>query len=622
MRGAGETAARPSVSVVVASFNYADLIGYALDSVLSQTFPADEIIVVDDGSHDDSVAVVRGYAQKHPSVKLYQHEGGVNKGLPATLALGVAKATGDWVAFCEADDMWEPTCLEERVQLIAAHAGESPKIVINDVVPFGDSERCRAATGAARRNMARLPDARNRIGAAEFRKFNLICTFSCCMVDRKTLAECDFASCPRPANIDWWLWRQICCVNDLYVVHKGLTKWRMHESFLVREPLESLLRHDAFLRDMDRLLVRRFPAEAAALAPLVEERERFSVVGGRLLDRGDEAEVQPFFSVIMPTYNRAFCIERAIDSLLGQTYGNFELVIVDDASTDGTADLLRSRYPGEIASGRIKYVLIEKGGVSKARNAGLRVAGGEWIAYLDSDNEVVPTFLETFARAIAVHPDAQNLYAKLICRDSRRRVGAEFDLGRLLNSNYIDLGVYVHRRALIDELGPFDENMTRLVDWELIARQCKEHSPVFIDETLLVYADMKGAGVLRITTTADLASNREYFHRKHGGHSVDADGKASFAGDWAVARAFERGSWLRGVLKRLVPYAMQKKFAYRKYGIRFPELGAFWSVLPFGLVCMLKRMDPDNGVNMGACDSGGIHCHRDFCYNKRDKERG
>ena len=67
---------------------------------------------------------------------------------------------------------------------------------------------------------------------------------------------------------------------------------------------------------------------------------------------------------------------------------------------------------------------------------------------------------------------------------------------------------------------------------------------------------------------------------------------------------------------------MQKKFAYRKYGIRFPELGAFWSVLPFGLVCMLKRMDPDHGVNMGACDSGGIHCHRDFCYNKRDKERG
>ena len=586
---------KPSISVVVASFNYAGLIGGALDSLLSQTLPADEIIVVDDGSQDDSVAVVRGYAQKHPSVKLYQHEGGVNRGLPATLELGVAKATGDWVAFCESDDLWEPTCIEERVRLIAAHADESPKIVVNDVMPFGDPDRCRAAKATALRNMSRLSGERNSIGAAEFRKFNLICTFSCCMVDRKTLAECDFASCPRPANIDWWLWRQICCVNDVYVVHKGLTRWRMHESFLVREPLESLLRHDAFLRDMDRLLVRRFPAEATALAPLDEERERFSVADGRLLDRGGESEVQPFFSVVMPTYNRAFCIERAIDSLLGQTYGNYELVIVDDASTDGTGDLLRRRYSGEIASGRIKYELIEKGGVCKARNAGLRVAGGEWIAYLDSDNEMVPTFLETFARAIAVHPDAQYLYAKLICRDSHRRVGAEFDLGRLLNSNYIDLGVYVHRRALIDELGPFDENMTRLVDWELIARQCKKHSPVFVDETLLVYDDMKGAGVLRITTTADLASNREYFHRKHGGHSIDADGRSSFAGG-AVAKAFESGSWLRGILKRLAPYAMQKKYAYRRYGIYFPELGRFWRVLPFGLVCMLKRMDPDNGT--------------------------
>ena len=597
--GLREMAARPSVSVVVASFNYAGLIGDALDSILAQTLPADEIVVVDDGSRDDSVAVVRDYAQRHPSIKLYQHEGGANRGLPATLALGVAKASGDWVAFCEADDMWEPTCLEERVRLVAAHAGESPRIVVNDVAPFGDPDRCRMATCAARRNMARLSGARNRIGAVEFRKFNWICTFSCCMVDRRTLAECDFASCPRPANVDWWLWRQICCVNDVYVVHKRLTRWRMHESFLVKEPLESLLRHDAFLCDMDRLLVRRFPAEAAALAPLAEARERFSVVGGRLLDRGDEAEVQPFFSVVMPTYNRAFCIERAIDSLLGQTYGNFELVIADDASTDGTGDLLRRRYPGEIASGRIKYVPIEKGGVSKARNAGLRVAGGEWIAYLDSDNEMVPTFLESFARAIAARPDAQNFYAKLICRDSHRRVGGEFDLGRLLCSNYIDLGVYVHRRALIDELGPFDENMTRLVDWELIARQCKKHPPVFVDETLLVYDDMKGEGVSRITTTADLASNREYFHRKHGGRSIDADGRASSAGDRVVSRAFESGSRLRGFLKRLAPYAMQRKYAYRRYGIYFPELGAFWGALPFGLVCMLKRMDPDNGTNIG-----------------------
>lgn len=596
-----QVAVKPKISVVVASYNYAGFIGDTLDSILAQTCPADEIIVVDDGSHDDSVAVVRAYAQENPSIRLYRHEGGVNRGLPATLALGVAKASSDWIAFCEADDMWEPTCLEERVRLIAAHAGESPKIVVNDVMPFGDPGRCCMAMGAARRNMARLPSVRNRIGAAEFRKFNWICSFSCCMVERKALAECDFASCPRPANIDWWLWRQLCCTNDIYVVHKRLTKWRMHESFLAREPLESFLRHDAFLRDMDRLLVRRFPVEAAALAPLVEERERFAVVDGMLTERGRKAAVQPFFSVVMPTYNRAFCIERAIGSLLGQTYGNFELVIADDASTDGTADLLRRRYDGELASGRIKYVKIAKGGVSKARNAALLAAGGEWIAYLDTDNEVVPTFLESFARAIAARPDAQNLYAKLVCRDSRRRVGGEFDLDRLLCSNYIDLGVYVHRRSLIGELGSFDENMTRLVDWDLIARQCKRHEPVFVDETLLIYDDSKEPGVSRITTTVDLASNRAYFHRKHGGRTIDADGKSSSASDCGVPGILDNGSRLRGFLKRLAPYAMQRKYAYRRYGIYFPELGTFWGALPFGLVCMLKRMDPDNGTNIGSC---------------------
>ena len=80
---------------------------------------------------------------------------------------------------------------------------------------------------------------------------------------------------------------------------------------------------------------------------------------------------------------------------------------------------------------------------------------------------------------------------------------------------------------------------------------------------------------------------------------ANADGTASSAGDRVVSRAFESGSRLRGFLKRLAPYAMQRKYAYRRYGIYFPELGAFWGALPFGLVCMLKRMDPDNGTNIG-----------------------
>ena len=596
MGDASQVAAKPRISVVVASYNYAGFIGATLDSLLAQTLPAAEIIVVDDGSQDGSVSIVRGYAERNPSVKLYLHEHGENRGLPATLELGVAKAAGDWVAFCESDDMWEPTCLEERVQLISAHAGESPKIVVNDVAPFGDPDRCLAANAAARQSMSRLPGERNHIGAAEFRTRNWICTFSCCMVERATLAACDFASCPRPANLDWWLWRQICCMNDVYVVHRKLTKWRMHESFLAVEPLESLLRHDSFLQDMDRILVRRFPAAAAELEPLVLERARFTIGGGKLLDGGRESSVQPCFSIVMPTYNRAHCIERAIDSLLCQTYRNFELVVVDDASTDGTGDLLRRRYPGEISSGRIKYTLVEKGGVSKARNAGLRVAGGEWIGYLDSDNEVVPTFLEAFARAIAAHPNVQNFYARLICREKRRRIGEPFDLSRLLDANYIDLGVYVHHRSLIDELGGFDENMARLVDWELIARQCKAHTPVFIDETVMLYND--SVDMPRITNTVGLVESRAYFHRKHGGRTIGPDGMPLARRD-PVIGAFKRGSRLRGVLKRIAPYSVQRKYAYRQYGLYFPDLGTFLGVLPFGLVCALKGMDPENGTSIG-----------------------
>ena len=108
-----------------------------------------------------------------------------------------------------------------------------------------------------------------------------------------------------------------------------------------------------------------------------------------------------FFSVIMPTYNRAFCIGRAIDALLAQTHQDFELIVVDDGSTDGTAELIQSKYADALASGKLVFLPQEKNaGVCAARNKGLEKARYAWIAYADTDNVPRPDFLETFANGI------------------------------------------------------------------------------------------------------------------------------------------------------------------------------------------------------------------------------
>src|SRR3989338_2429905 len=98
----------------------------------------------------------------------------------------------------------------------------------------------------------------------------------------------------------------------------------------------------------------------------------------------------PSVSVVIPTYNRAVRVKNAIDSVLSQTAADYEIVVVDDGSTDGTADIIHSTYGS-------KVILIEQEnkGVSAARNTGVRAARGDLIAFLDNDDRWMPEKLQT-----------------------------------------------------------------------------------------------------------------------------------------------------------------------------------------------------------------------------------
>ena len=106
-------------------------------------------------------------------------------------------------------------------------------------------------------------------------------------------------------------------------------------------------------------------------------------------------------SVIMPTYNRVDIIGRAIDSVLKQTYDNFELIIIDDGSTDNTETSIKDKYDEYIQNGKIKYIKQKNSGVNIARNNGLSKATGNIIAYLDSDNYWMDTYLEKMVSALS-----------------------------------------------------------------------------------------------------------------------------------------------------------------------------------------------------------------------------
>ncbi len=102
--------------------------------------------------------------------------------------------------------------------------------------------------------------------------------------------------------------------------------------------------------------------------------------------------MSPLVSVILPTHNRSMFLNRAIESVLKQTYKNWELIIVDDASTDGTEELFKDI---SLQDERIQYHKLEKnGGACIARNMGIRLSKGEYITFLDSDDEYFPKKIE------------------------------------------------------------------------------------------------------------------------------------------------------------------------------------------------------------------------------------
>ena len=192
-------------------------------------------------------------------------------------------------------------------------------------------------------------------------------------------------------------------------------------------------------------------------------------------------DYHPLVSVIMPTFNRRTSIEYALTSVLTQTYDNFELLIIDDGSTDGTVEFLNT-IPDE----RLKILSHgENKGCSFSRNYGLKNAKGDIIMYLDSDNTWDPRYIEAMVGAFFELPDADALYCgQYLIRNfsSEHPFGVRFcSFNKLLlhNHNFIDLNCFCHKKEIINDIGAFDETLWRLVDWDLILR---------ISNTLKIYS--------------------------------------------------------------------------------------------------------------------------------------
>lgn len=213
----------------------------------------------------------------------------------------------------------------------------------------------------------------------------------------------------------------------------------------------------------------------------------------------DSIEKQPLVSIIMPTYNRAYIIGNAISSVIEQRYCNWELIIVDDGSSDNTREVVDS-----FDDIRIKFYSTPKNsGVSKARNMALEKSSGKYISYLDTDNDWSPNFLLNMIGNMEENPEFESAYsAQNIFKEQRKLTGIRFGLFNrtlLENRNYIDMNAYVHKRTLLDRLGGFDIKLRRLVDYDLVLRYTEDNKPLAVKNALSNYYYNEGEETITVT---------------------------------------------------------------------------------------------------------------------------
>lgn len=209
-------------------------------------------------------------------------------------------------------------------------------------------------------------------------------------------------------------------------------------------------------------------------------------------------------SIIMPVRNRGGSMRKAVESVLTQTWPNWELLIVDDGSWDDTldiAEILAARDP------RIRLIRQEHLGVCAARNAGIADASGEFIAFLDSDNTWEPTFLGDMVTYMS-RRGSISAYATIALDDGenvRYRYGSPAPQS-LLRGNSIDLNVLVARRDAVQAVGGFDPSLRRAVDYDLILKLAA-HAPIDHVPTLGALYDNSEDSTDRISTTEAIGWN-------------------------------------------------------------------------------------------------------------------
>ncbi len=475
------------VSVIIPVYNAERHIRQCLNSILNQTLGSIEVICVDDGSSDSSVEIIKEFAAGDNRVKLITQS---NSYAGAARNNGMKNAVGEYLAFLDADDFFEPDMLLEMYEKCVEDNAEiclcSGRIYNEQSGEFSDAPHYLNTKHLCEKTPFSAHDAAEKI-------FNMVAPAPWTKMFKKDFIEregIEFQT-TKKANDVFFVYSALAAANAITYVNKPFANYRTGNGeslqgatgalsldfYTALFALKKELQKRGTFADFERSFANRALATCLYALDRSDVKENFQTVADKLkgsyfynlsilghsrgyfylkkdYDRlmhimqtpseqlweernsGDTVEKREKLnidewhspieigqggtkvSVIVPVYNTQEYLAQCLDSVIGGTLEDIEIICVDDGSTDGSREILN-----EYASrdGRIKVLAKENGGLSSARNAGLAEAAGEYVLFLDSDDYIEPRALEyLYAEAKSDNLDQLFFCAKSFYDDNEK----------------------------------------------------------------------------------------------------------------------------------------------------------------------------------------------------------
>ena len=486
----------PVVSVIIPCYNYGKYLRECVESVLQQTYSSIEIIIVNDGSKDNSKKVAEQLISDYPEddIILINQK---NAGQPAiSRNNGIKKAKGQYILPLDADDKLAPTFIEKTLKKLQTNPEHA--IAYTHRQDF---------------------DGANDVHQAQpfnLNKLRYQNHLSYCALYKKDVWEEIGGYRTNVRGIEDW---------DFFVA-AGAAGFK---AVLIPEPLFLYRRHDTgvfqdVLKDFESSYA-NLVLNNTSLYSDAEVADAEAVVSPEKKVKAQKAS--PKVSVIVPTHNRPDGLREAIQSIQNQSFQDFEIIVVNDAGSN-VKEVVES-----LDDKRIRYFSHKKNkGLAAARNTGLKKAKGRYIAYLDDDDIYYFNHLETLINQLeysgykVAYTDAYRAHQKfekgsyyIAGRD--KPFSKNFDASAILVRNYFPVLAIMHERSCLERSGTFDETLTSHEDWDLWIRLSRFYTFVHIPKVTCEYRWREDGSSMSSSMKKDFLRTMKMIYEKYEEYLTD-----------------------------------------------------------------------------------------------------